>query len=87
MVFSFELALWQQKMSNLLASCLLISRVIRAMKAVIWRMKSTNKAIPAYRAKAFTAGIPDKAPRKKQADSVMELSNIEGATSPTILAI
>ena len=45
--------------------------------------KSISSAIPAYKAKARTAGISDKAPKKKHVASEDEDSNIEGATSPT----
>jgi len=46
-----------------------------------------NRARPAYRAKALTAGMSDKAPRKKQQVSEMDESSMEGPTSPNIRPI
>ena len=63
-------------------------------KTITCIIKSMSRARPAYKAKARTAGIPERAPaqgvtvqrnkpRKKQVDSVAELRSIEGATDPT----
>ena len=68
----------------LLFSCLAMSNEMRAMKHVICMKKSMSKAMPAYRAKARTAGMSDSAPRKKQVDSDTDERSMDGATSPTI---
>jgi hypothetical protein len=62
-----------------------MSRDIKDTKHVICIRKSMSRATPAYRAKAFTAGMSDRAPRKKHVHSAAELRSIDGATSPTIL--
>jgi len=41
-----------------------VSRANKLTKQVIWSKKSIKRAIPAYKAKARTAGISDKAPEK-----------------------
>jgi len=55
---------------------------MRAMKHVICMKKSINKAIPAYKANALTAGISVRAPRKKQVNSETDDKSIDGATFP-----
>ena len=70
-------------MSNLLFSCLAMSRVMRATKQVICMRKSMMMARPAFRANELTAGMSDRVPRKKQVASDTEESSIEGPTSPT----
>ena len=47
---------------SVLTSCLDVSNESRPMKQVIWRKKSIMRAIPAYKAKALTAGIVDNEP-------------------------
>ena len=68
--WSFLLSLTQQKTSQRLFSCLAMSNAIRATKQVICIKKSIKSAIPAYKAKALTAGISDRAPRKVENRSV-----------------
>jgi len=50
-------------------------------------MKSIIKAKEAVKAKTRIAGIGDRAPIRKQADSDSEASNNDGATSPTTALI
>ena len=80
-------------MNNLLSYCWLVdARISTSEKDLpvqkknykkLTIKKSISSAIPAYKAKARTAGISDKAPKKKHVASEDEESNIEGATSPT----
>ena len=77
---------WYQQQQSYLAFCWrAMSNERRETKQVICIRKSMSNAAPAYKAKAFTAGMSDRAPKKKQVHSAAELSSIEGATSPTIL--
>ncbi len=67
-VFVVFLPLIQQKTSYFPALALAKSRDIMATKHVICMMKFMLRAPAAYRAKAFTAGMSDNAPRKNAAD-------------------
>ena len=59
--------------------------IINKQILILTIKKSIKRAIPAYNAKARTAGISDKAPKKKHVASEEEDNNIDGATSPTTL--
>jgi hypothetical protein len=52
---------------GMLTSCLAVSKASKPMKQVIWSKKSSSRDMPAYRAKALTAGIPDNAPAEENA--------------------
>ena len=61
---------------------ILILTIKKSIK-ILTIKKSIKRAIPAYNAKARTAGISDSAPKKKHVASEDEDNNIDGATSPT----
>lgn len=56
-------------------------------KAVICSKKSKQIAIPAYKENDRTAGIGERAPKKKQVASESDVRSIDGITSPAIRPI
>jgi len=53
----------------------MVSRANKLTKQVIWSKKSIKRAIPAYKAKARTAGMSDKAPENRHI-MIMNISKI-----------
>jgi hypothetical protein len=58
-----------------LTACRMVSRANKLTKQVIWSKKSIKRAIPAYKAKARTAGMSDKAPENRHI-MIMNISKI-----------
>lgn len=50
-------------------SCRAVSSDSKPIKQVIWSRKSSSKAMPAYKANALTAGIPEREPVGEESSS------------------
>jgi len=61
----------------------MVSRANKLTKQVIWSKKSIKRAIPAYKAKARTAGMSDKAPENRYI-VIMNISKITNQRSRTL---